>query len=60
MERVDCIDEEEMDLNGIFILYDGPIQILSIYSMKEHFASPWENEEVKYHVWPVSSYYYYF
>ena len=44
-ESADWIDEEELDLNGISIPQDEDIQALPIYSMIEHFASPWENEE---------------
>ena len=42
-ESVDWIEEEELDLNGISIPQDEQIRALPIYSIKEHFASPWEN-----------------
>ena len=45
-ESVDWIEEEELDLNGISIPQDEQIRALPIYSIKEHFASPWENGEV--------------
>ena len=44
-ESVDWIEEEELDLNGISIPQDEQIRALPIYSIKEHFASPWENGE---------------
>lgn len=44
-ESVDWIDEEYLDLNGISTLQHEEIRALPIYSMKEHFASPWENGE---------------
>ena len=44
-ESVDWIDEEDLDLNGISTPQDEEIRALPIYSMKEHFASPWENGE---------------
>ena len=45
MESVDWIDEEDLYLNGISTPQDEEIRALPIYSMKEHFASPWENGE---------------
>jgi len=44
-ESVDWIDEEELNLNGISIPEDDDNQTFSVYSMNEHFDSPWENEE---------------
>ena len=44
-ESVDWIEEEELDLNGISISQDEQIRALPIYSIKEYFASPWENGE---------------
>jgi hypothetical protein len=44
-ESAEWMDEEELDLNGISIPQDEEIHTLPIYSMKEHFASPWENGE---------------
>ena len=46
MERVhgDWIDEE-LALNEISIPDDDDIHSFPTYSMKEHFASPWENRE---------------
>lgn len=45
VKSADWIDEEELDLNGISIPQDEEIHALPIYSMKENFASPWENGE---------------
>ncbi|BFZ21940.1 hypothetical protein BsWGS_24979 [Bradybaena similaris] len=42
-ESADWIDEDELDLNGISIPQDEEIHALPIYSMEDHFASPWEN-----------------
>ena len=42
-ESAECIDEEELDLNGISISPDEETNTFPIYSMKEHFSSPWEN-----------------
>ena len=44
-ENVDWIYEEKLDLNGISIPEDIDNQTFPVYSMSEHFASPWENEE---------------
>ena len=44
-ESADWIDEEDLDLNGISIPQDEENRALPIYSLKEHFASPWENGE---------------
>ena len=43
MDSIDWIDEEEF--NGISIPEDDDSQTFPVYSMCEHFASPWENEE---------------
>ena len=43
-ESVDWIDKEELDLNRISIPEDDDNQTFPVYSMSEHFASPWENE----------------
>jgi len=44
-ESLDWIDEEELDPNEISIPEDDDNQTFPVYSISEHFASPWENEE---------------
>jgi len=44
-KSADWMDEEELDLNGMEIPQDEEIHAIPIYSMKEHFDSPWENGE---------------
>ena len=44
-ESVDWMDEEDVDLTGISIPRDEQIHATPIYSIKDHFASPWENGE---------------
>lgn len=39
------MNEEDLDLNGTSIPQDDDVYALPIYSMKEHFCSPWDNEE---------------
>ena len=46
MESADWIYKEELNLNGISISQDEDIQALHIYSIIEHIAQPWENEEM--------------
>ena len=43
-KSVDWIDKEELDLNRILIPEDDDNQTFPVYSMSEHFTSPWENE----------------
>lgn len=45
-EGTDWIDEEELDLNALSIPLDADSQAYPIYSMKEHFYSPWEIDEL--------------
>ena len=44
-ESVDWIDKEKLDLNGVSIPEDDDNQTFPVYSISEHFAWPWKNEE---------------
>ena len=39
------MDEEDLDLNEIFVPQDEENHVYPIYSMKEHFAPRWDNVE---------------
>ena len=44
-ESADWIEEEDLDVKGIPIPHDKKIHSIPVCSLKEHFNSPWENDE---------------